>query len=88
YRQILKGDHLTYECTDDSTYRSSPGAILGGLSTRHEMCLAFLMYYPRVTSLNVCGSRFGNLGALFSELGIESIDENNHYWDPLIEAPP
>ncbi|CAG7683164.1 unnamed protein product, partial [Allacma fusca] len=38
YRQILKGDHLTYECTDDSTYRSPTGAILGVVLVTSELC--------------------------------------------------
>ncbi|CAG7826683.1 unnamed protein product [Allacma fusca] len=73
HKQIFKGDHLTFECTDDSSDRSPPEAILGGLSTRREMCLAFVMYYPRISTLNNCGSHFGERATLLTKLGIEKM---------------
>ncbi|XP_064596675.1 DBH-like monooxygenase protein 1 homolog [Liolophura sinensis] len=44
--KILPGDHLAMECDYRSTNRTE--VTFGGLSTMNEMCLAFLMYYPRI----------------------------------------
>ncbi|CAG7820541.1 unnamed protein product, partial [Allacma fusca] len=88
HKQIFKGDHLTFECTDDSSDRSPPEAILGGLSTRREMCLAFVMYYPRISSFDNCGSHFGEEQALLTKLGIEKMQPINDFWDKLVTAPP
>lgn len=52
-RTIKKGDSLLVECEFDSTGRT--GVTYGGLSSREEMCLSFLMYYPRI-SLTSCQS--------------------------------
>ncbi|CAD5114492.1 DgyrCDS3617 [Dimorphilus gyrociliatus] len=43
-RKIRKGDRLTVECTYDTLGENQ--AVLGGQSTRQEMCLAFISYYP------------------------------------------
>ncbi|XP_076307684.1 DBH-like monooxygenase protein 1 isoform X2 [Tachypleus tridentatus] len=50
---ILPGDHLTVECVYDSTSRQT--TTFGGFSTKDEMCLAFLLYYPK-TNLSMCFS--------------------------------
>lgn len=52
-RQFLKGDIMITECTYDTTARDKP--ILGGYSTSQEMCLSFVLYYPR-TELAGCYS--------------------------------
>ncbi|XP_059175991.1 uncharacterized protein LOC131955763 [Physella acuta] len=44
-RVIKKGDTLIVECDYDSTGRT--GITYGGLKTTYEMCLSFLLYYPR-----------------------------------------
>nr|XP_015922103.2 DBH-like monooxygenase protein 1 isoform X2 [Parasteatoda tepidariorum] len=51
---ILPGDQITVECTYDSSDRMEP--TFGGESTREEMCLAFLLYYPKI-------ERFGSVSA-------------------------
>ncbi|KAF5270747.1 hypothetical protein FQA39_LY01485 [Lamprigera yunnana] len=62
---ILPGDGLITECTYSTTNRKNP--TLGGYSTREEMCLAFVLHYPR-TQLAGCYSMppikyfFDNLG--------------------------
>lgn len=50
----LQDDQITVECTYDSSERDR--VTYGGLSTKDEMCLAFIMYYPRI-------ERFGCLTA-------------------------
>ncbi|KAL0821651.1 hypothetical protein ABMA28_005092 [Loxostege sticticalis] len=52
-RKFRKGDTLITECTYDSTSRDKP--ILGGYSASQEMCLSFVLYYPR-TELAGCYS--------------------------------
>ncbi|CAG7729787.1 unnamed protein product, partial [Allacma fusca] len=84
YRKVLGGDHLTYECVYDSTGREPPEAVTGGLSTRQEMCLAILMYYPRIPHLDMCGSHVREEEILMS-LGIQRADIN--MLDPMIRAP-
>ncbi|XP_048780652.2 DBH-like monooxygenase protein 1 homolog [Ostrea edulis] len=44
---IKSGDSLIIECNYESTSRTN--VTMGGLSIREEMCLSFLMYYPRIT---------------------------------------
>ncbi|KAL3871755.1 hypothetical protein ACJMK2_039733 [Sinanodonta woodiana] len=43
---VRHGDSFVVECTYDSTGRTSP--TLGGLSTRDEMCISNLLYYPKI----------------------------------------
>ncbi|KAK0041049.1 DBH-like monooxygenase protein 1 [Biomphalaria pfeifferi] len=53
-RAIKKGDSFLLECVYDSTGKTSP--TFGGLKTSYEMCLAFLLYYPRI-DMTRCLSR-------------------------------
>ncbi|EGW08847.1 DBH-like monooxygenase protein 1 [Cricetulus griseus] len=50
---ILPGDNLITECRYNTKDRS--GMTWGGLSTRNEMCLSYLLYYPRI-NLTRCAS--------------------------------
>ncbi|KAL3871758.1 hypothetical protein ACJMK2_039736 [Sinanodonta woodiana] len=50
---IKHGESFMVECTYDSTARTTP--TLGGPSTRDEMCLSYLLYYPKV-ELKYCQS--------------------------------
>ncbi|KAH9627764.1 hypothetical protein HF086_011142, partial [Spodoptera exigua] len=52
-RKFMRGDTLITECTYDSTSKDKP--ILGGYSAKQEMCLSFILYYPR-TDLAGCYS--------------------------------
>lgn len=52
---VLPGDTILLKCLYTTTgVRSVP--TFGGLATTDEMCLSFLVYYPR-TNLTVCDSR-------------------------------
>ncbi|XP_063244204.1 MOXD1 homolog 1-like [Bacillus rossius redtenbacheri] len=58
--QLLPGDELVTECSYHTVDRTRPtfvrtSAPPGGYSTKQEMCLAFILYYPR-TSLASCYS--------------------------------
>lgn len=63
--KILPGDGLIMECTYNTKNRIKP--TFGGYSTKQEMCLAFVVHYPR-TELDGCVSMppiryfFENLG--------------------------
>lgn len=54
-RKILKGDQLAVECFYDSMSAEGKKAVIGGLSTKEEMCEAIVYYYPRQPVLS-CGS--------------------------------
>lgn len=49
---ILPDDQITVECTYDTSERDLP--LFGGLSTQEEMCIAFIIYYPRMKSTRTC----------------------------------
>lgn len=50
---VLPGDTLVTECTYSTAGREKP--TFGGYSTKDEMCMAFVVYYPR-TELAACYS--------------------------------
>lgn len=64
-----QGDHLISQCTYNSESRST--ITLGGLSTREETCLAYLLYWPRV-DLSLCYS-LPSLATILHSLGIEEL---------------
>ena len=65
---IKPGDELLLECDYETSERPNP--TFGGLSTREEMCLGFMLYYPR-QQLADCRS-LPSVDTLLSALGIES----------------
>ncbi|XP_040570289.1 DBH-like monooxygenase protein 1 isoform X3 [Lepeophtheirus salmonis] len=67
--QVLPGDELLLECQYETRNRSKP--TFGGLSTREEMCIAFILYYPRAP-LADCRS-LPTLDTVMSALQIKSI---------------
>jgi len=66
---VYPGDQLMLECDYDTSSRTDP--TFGGLSTREEMCLGFILYYPR-SALADCRS-LPALHTLTNALGIEEI---------------
>ena len=66
---VYPGDHLLLECDYETSTRDSP--TFGGLSTRDEMCLVFILYYPRA-ALADCRS-LPALHTLTEAIGIEDI---------------
>ena len=49
--KILPGDEFILDCYTDSTERNF--TTIGGESTRHEMCIGFLWYYPKIEFTSV-----------------------------------
>jgi len=76
---VYPGDQLILECDYNTSSRSNP--TFGGLSTREEMCLAFILYYPR-SSLADCRS-LPALHTLTNALGIDEI--YGHSFERLVE---
>jgi hypothetical protein len=66
---VLPGDQLITECDYDTTGRTEP--TFGGLSTRDEMCMVFVLYYPRA-ALADCRS-LPALHTLTNALGIKDV---------------
>ncbi|CAL8072115.1 unnamed protein product [Orchesella dallaii] len=52
--KMLQGDHIIMKCVYDSTWTN--GTVVGGFSTRQDMCLAFLIYYNKLQDFSVCQS--------------------------------
>ncbi|KAG8191052.1 hypothetical protein JTE90_029492 [Oedothorax gibbosus] len=69
---VKPGDHLTVECTYDSTGRNI--TTFGGLGTGQEMCLAFVLYYPRIARARSLSSATCDL--VKSLAGLESKNSN------------
>ncbi|CAG7722141.1 unnamed protein product, partial [Allacma fusca] len=42
------------------------------------------MYYPRTSTLDNCGSHFGEEKNLLAKLGIEGIENLSHPWDKVV----
>jgi len=76
---VYPGDHLLLECDYETSTRDTP--TFGGLSTRDEMCLVFILYYPR-TALADCRS-LPALHTLTTALGIHDI--YGHSFEKLVD---
>lgn len=70
---ILPGDGLVTECIYSTKTRKKP--TLGGYSTREEMCLAFILHYPK-TKLAGCYS-MPPIKYFFDNLGVKEFYEHN-----------
>ncbi|KAK9887700.1 hypothetical protein WA026_000021 [Henosepilachna vigintioctopunctata] len=70
---ILPGDGLITECAYSTLGRQSP--TLGGYSTKEEMCLAFVLHYPR-TELAGCYS-MPPIQYFFQNLGVKEFYDKN-----------
>ncbi|XP_063889884.1 DBH-like monooxygenase protein 1 [Scylla paramamosain] len=70
---VLPGDSFILECQYDARHKTVP--TFGGEGTQEEMCLAFLMYYPKI-SMSWCHS-FPKLENIYRPLGVKSIATQN-----------
>ncbi|XP_022911259.2 MOXD1 homolog 1 [Onthophagus taurus] len=77
--KILPGDSLITECSYKTSDRKSP--TFGGYSTQEEMCLAFILYYPK-TELAGCFS-MPPIKYFFETLGVKEF--YNTSWNELQE---
>ena len=76
---VYPGDHLLLECDYETSSRPQP--TFGGLSTRDEMCLVFVLYYPRA-ALADCRS-LPALHTLTEAIGIQDI--YGHSFEKLVD---
>ncbi|XP_077989863.1 DBH-like monooxygenase protein 1 homolog [Glandiceps talaboti] len=79
---ITPGDNLVLECTYNTESRT--GMTYGGLSTREEMCLNYLYYYPRIP-LTRCDSAIVLNEALYNLCGITRISYRKY--PPVVVQP-
>nr|XP_046908595.1 DBH-like monooxygenase protein 1 homolog isoform X1 [Dermatophagoides farinae] len=84
-RIILPGDQITVECTYNTESLKRP--ILGGLSTQEEMCMVFLVYYPRMKGVRTClsGLTPETVMKLTNIDQVQKLDEND--MNPVIIHP-
>lgn len=84
-RIILPGDQITVECTYNTESLDRP--MFGGLSTKEEMCMVFLVYYPRMKGVRTClsGLTPQTVMKLSGVAQVESIDEND--MNPTVVLP-
>ncbi|XP_027032512.1 DBH-like monooxygenase protein 1 homolog isoform X1 [Tachysurus fulvidraco] len=82
-RQLLPGDSLITECIYNTKPRKN--MTWGGLSTRDEMCLSYLLYYPRI-NLTRCESLPEITGQL-KFIGVTEIHVPITTWPFLIKSP-
>ncbi|KAK3087443.1 hypothetical protein FSP39_005971 [Pinctada imbricata] len=65
-RTLQSGDSIVVECRYDSTGRVNK--TVGGFSTQDEMCVSFILYYPRM-NVDMCANipAFDNIVANFTQ---------------------
>uniref|UniRef100_A0A6Q2XIZ8 DOMON domain-containing protein n=1 Tax=Esox lucius TaxID=8010 RepID=A0A6Q2XIZ8_ESOLU len=82
-RLLLPGDNLITECK--YTTKGRQNMTWGGLSTRDEMCLSYLLYYPRV-NLARCES-LPEIHEQLKFIGVKEIQVPVTTWPFLIKSP-
>ncbi|XP_004401254.1 PREDICTED: DBH-like monooxygenase protein 1 [Odobenus rosmarus divergens] len=80
---ILPGDNLITECRYNTKDRSR--MTWGGLSTRNEMCLSYLLYYPRI-NLTRCAS-IPDIMEQLQFIGVKEIYRPVTTWPFIIKSP-
>lgn len=83
--RILPGDQLTVDCT----YRTNGSSTVGGFTTRHEMCMAFMVYYNKIKDYSFCFSSIqspeGRARFLAGTQNITWVQENILEW--IVQSP-
>ncbi|XP_021952866.1 DBH-like monooxygenase protein 1 [Folsomia candida] len=69
---VQRGDHITVECEYDSVWKNGE-IVLGGLSTREEMCEDIVWYYPKI-NVELCTSGY-DIDAHIREFGVTAYTE-------------
>ncbi|XP_026869883.1 DBH-like monooxygenase protein 1 homolog [Electrophorus electricus] len=82
-RLLLPGDSLITECIYNTKARQN--MTWGGLSTRDEMCLSYLLYYPRV-NLARCES-LPEINGQLKFIGVKQIQSPLTTWPFMIKSP-
>lgn len=82
-RTLLPGDNLVTECKYNTKDRKN--MTWGGLSTRDEMCLSFLLYYPRI-NLTRCES-LPQIRKQLTFIGVKEMYTTVTTWPFIIKSP-
>eukprot|EP00062_Callorhinchus_milii_P013958 gi/632962755/ref/XP_007897496.1/ PREDICTED: DBH-like monooxygenase protein 1 [Callorhinchus milii] len=82
-RVLLPGDSLVTECQYNTSSRSN--MTWGGLSTRDEMCLSYLLYYPKI-DLARCES-LPEITQQLKFIGVKEIYQPVVTWPFIIKSP-
>uniref|UniRef100_A0A8C6V7K9 Monooxygenase DBH like 1 n=1 Tax=Naja naja TaxID=35670 RepID=A0A8C6V7K9_NAJNA len=82
-RTILPGDNLVTECHYSTLNRTD--MTWGGFSTRNEMCLSYLVYYPKI-NLTRCES-IPDLMEQLQFIGVKQIYRPVRTWPFIIKSP-
>nr|XP_014352982.1 PREDICTED: DBH-like monooxygenase protein 1 [Latimeria chalumnae] len=82
-RVLLPGDSLITQCLYNTNDRRN--MTWGGLSTRNEMCLSYLMYYPRI-NLSRCES-LPEIAGQLKFIGVKEIYKPVTTWPFIIKSP-
>ncbi|XP_069743135.1 DBH-like monooxygenase protein 1 homolog isoform X2 [Narcine bancroftii] len=82
-RLLLPGDSLVTECQYNT--RSRRNMTWGGLSTRDEMCLSYLLYYPKI-DLSRCES-LPEIAPQLKFIGVKEIYQPVMTWPFIIKSP-
>ncbi|KAF0292060.1 DBH-like monooxygenase protein 1 [Amphibalanus amphitrite] len=80
--RVLPGDTLLVECDYETKDRDK--VTMGGFSTKNEMCLAFITYFPR-TPLANCGSK-PHVGDFLQAMEVPSVQLGNYTLPPITGA--
>jgi hypothetical protein len=51
---LMPGDEIRTHCVYDNSGNDNP--VLGGTATADEMCVNFVLYYPKSDQLDECGN--------------------------------
>ncbi|XP_059837559.1 DBH-like monooxygenase protein 1 homolog isoform X1 [Hypanus sabinus] len=82
-RVLLPGDSLVTECQYNT--KSRKNMTWGGLSTRDEMCLSYLLYYPKI-DLSRCES-LPEIAPQLKFIGVKEIYRPVMTWPFIIKSP-
>ncbi|CAL8141876.1 unnamed protein product [Orchesella dallaii] len=85
-RKLSRGDNLIMQCYYNTKWKN--GTTFGGFSTRDEMCLAFIWYYPKIPNFNACVSGL-SLESTLKNFGIENVmlDSSKDVWEWVVTKP-
>ncbi|ODM96226.1 DBH-like monooxygenase protein 1 [Orchesella cincta] len=73
------------ECTYDSTWYN--GTIVGGFSTRQEMCIAFIHYHNKIKEFQACRSEIQSVEYRNKFLGVTNVTWSNAKLEFVVDPP-
>ncbi|CAL8125826.1 unnamed protein product [Orchesella dallaii] len=83
--KIQPGDRLMTSCVMDNTWTN--GTVVGGFSTKQEMCLAYFFYYNKLQDYSLCRSEIISQQYMQQYLGVNNITWDNDQLDYAATSP-